>query len=222
MCGRFALSATAAELAAQFEVELGATLAPRYNIAPSQPVLIVRGGDDGRVAALVRWGLVPFWADDPAIGGRLINARAETVASKPAFRAAFRRRRCLVPASGYYEWQARAAGKRPWFIHPMHGAVVAIAGVWERWERDGTVSESCALLTCAANARVRPVHDRMPVLIPPADYARWLDAQATPTALDALLAPAPDASLALHPVAQLVNSPRHDSADCIAPLALAD
>lgn len=222
MCGRFALTAPAPLLEQQFDVELGGPVAPRYNIAPSQPVLIVRRNVAAREAVLVSWGLVPFWADAPGTGARMINARAETVAGKPAFRAAFRRRRCLVPASGYYEWQARASGKQPWFIHPAASACCAIAGVWEHWERDGSVIESCALLTCAANARLHAIHDRMPVVIAPRDYAPWLDEATPATDLAPLLAAPADDAFALHPVARRVNSPRNDDAHCIEPVALVD
>jgi putative SOS response-associated peptidase YedK len=217
MCGRFMLNSDAAAIATEFGVAPAAELEPRYNIAPSQPVLIVRAADPGRAAVEVRWGLVPAWAKDLEMGHRLINARSETAAEKPAFRAAFRRRRCLVPADGYYEWQSRAGGKQPYFIHAATGGCFGIAGLWERWQNGELVVESCALLTCAANRRLREVHDRMPVIIRPDDYNLWLDDATEPSMLAALLKPAPESSLDRHPVSKRVNSPRNDSIECIAP-----
>lgn len=221
MCGRYMLARDAQTLAAEFDMAPPAGLTPRYNIAPSQPVLIVRQEDQRRYAALVKWGLVPFWADDLKIGNRLLNARSETVASKPAFRAAFKQRRCLVPADGYYEWQTRAGAKQPFLIAPTNQQCCAIAGVWERWERAGNVLESCALLTCAANETLRVIHDRMPVVIARSDYADWLDPQATASTLCALLRPAADDWFTTLAVSMRVNSPRHDSGACIEPLARA-
>ncbi|MGE0483262.1 MAG: SOS response-associated peptidase [Gammaproteobacteria bacterium] len=219
MCGRYTLHADPSEIAATLGVAPPVEFAPRYNIAPTQPVPIVFAADGERLWHLVSWGLVPSWARDPKMGARLINARAETVAEKPAFRAAFRRRRCLVPASGYYEWQTVGGGKQPWYIYPAAGGCLAFAGIWEHWQRDGAVIESCAILTCAANASLAVVHDRMPVLIEPADFARWLAAEsAGPPPLD-LLRPAADGTLRLHAVGKRVNSPRHEGSDCIRPLA---
>ncbi len=215
MCGRFMLNSDAAEIVAEFEIEPVAGVQPRYNIAPSQPVLIIRDEEHGRTAAEVRWGLIPSWSRNPKIGNRLINARSETVAEKPAFRAAFRRRRCLVPAGGYYEWQARPGGKQPYFIYAAAGGCFGIAGLWERWQRDDQVIESCTLLTCDANRRLSEVHNRMPVVVRRDDYNLWLDAAAEPSVLAAVLKPAPDSSFDLHPVSKRVNSPRNDSIECI-------
>jgi putative SOS response-associated peptidase YedK len=215
MCGRYTLHADPAEIAATFDVAPPPHLAPRYNIAPTQPVPVVLATAGERLFHLVNWGLVPSWARDPKMGARMINARAETVAEKPAFRAAFRRRRCLVPASGYYEWQAVPGGKQPWYIHPAATGCLAFAGIWEHWQGDGAVIESCAILTCAANTRLAPIHDRMPVIIEPADFARWLAAEsAGPPPLD-LLRPAPADTLQLRAVGKRVNSPRHEGPDCI-------
>lgn len=215
MCGRYALSAEAADIAAEFEVMLREPLAPRYNISPSQPVLVIREEVATRIATLLSWGLLPSWSRDAAMRGRLINARAETAASKPSFRSAYKRRRCLVPASGYYEWRATEGGKQPYYIHPADGGMFAIAGLWEHWERDGTVIETCALLTSAANDRLAAVHDRMPVVIARDAYAAWLDPTSSNAVLEPLLAPAPSARFTFHAVSRRVNSPRHDDRDCI-------
>ncbi|MCB1748588.1 MAG: SOS response-associated peptidase [Gammaproteobacteria bacterium] len=215
MCGRYTLHADPAEIATAFDVAPPAQLAPRYNIAPTQPVPIVLEADGERLWHLVNWGLVPSWARDPKMGARMINARAETVAEKPAFRAAFRRRRCLVPASGYYEWQVTAHGKQPWYIHPVGGGCLAFAGLWEHWEGDGTVIESCTILTCAANASLAAVHDRMPVILAHADFARWLAPETAGPPPRDLLRAAPEATLALRAVSKRVNSPRHEGPECI-------
>lgn len=217
MCGRFTLRSAPDTLATQFDIDACEPYGPRYNIAPTQPVLAVMGADDRRVGHFLRWGLVPSWAKDPRIGSRMINARAETVAEKPSFRAAFRRRRCLIPADGYYEWAATSAGKQPWFIHRPDDACFAFAGLWERWEHDGTVIESCAIVTCAANARLAAVHDRMPVVIAPADYTEWLTCAPTTPAPTALLRAMDEDFFALRRVTKRVNSPRHDGPDCISP-----
>jgi len=218
MCGRYMLARDAQSLADEFGITAPERLAPRYNIAPTQPALIVREVDRRRVATLVRWGLVPFWADDIAIGNRMINARAETVAEKPAFRAAFRRRRCLVPADGYYEWQTRDGRKQPYLIAPADGGCFALAGLWELWQRDGNELETMSLLTCGANQTLSAIHDRMPVVIARADYATWLAVDTPAKQLQALLQPAADDAFVPRAVSTRVNSPRHDDAECIAPL----
>jgi putative SOS response-associated peptidase YedK len=215
MCGRYALISDPAELAAQFDVAPPSAFAPRYNIAPSQPVLLVRNENQRRTSACLQWGLLPSWSKEATAGRRPINARAETVAEKPSFRAAFRRRRCLVPADGYYEWAARDGTKQPYFIYRDDRAPFAIAGLWEYWERDGNIVESCALLTCAANGFLSRVHHRMPVLIEPKNYALWLSAETRPDALGDLLTPANDDIFALHAVTKRVNSPANDSQECI-------
>ncbi|MGR8919921.1 MAG: SOS response-associated peptidase [Gammaproteobacteria bacterium] len=221
MCGRYALISDATELAEAFGVEMPPVFAPRYNIAPSQPVLIVRASERGREADIVEWGLLPSWSKDPRSARRPINARAETVAEKPSFRAAWRRRRCLVPANGYYEWAKRPGGKQPYYIHRRDDAPFAIAGIWEAWERDGNRIESCALLTCAASERLAAVHDRMPVTLAPAAYALWLG-EASDGDAAALLTPAPDDAFELRAVSTRVNAPANDSPECLEPLADAD
>ena len=198
--------------------------APRYNIAPSQGILAVRaapdGGDGAREAAVLRWGLVPSWAKDPDIGNRVINARAETVAEKPSFRAAFRRRRCLVPATGFYEWRAASGPKQPYTIGMADGGPFAMAGLWEHWTGpDGAAVETCAILTTEANELLRPIHARMPVIVAPSDFDLWLDpALAMPELLAPLLRPFDAAAMAAHPVSRHVNNVRNDDPGCVEPL----
>jgi len=221
VCGRFFLDADLDTLVDHFRVErlafpVGAYR--RYNIAPTQTAPVVRQGPGGRTLALLRWGLVPFWADDPKLGTRMINARAERVAQAPAYRHAFRRRRCLVPASGFYEWRPGAGGKQPYAIVPAQAPLFAFAGLWERWEKGETPLESFTLIVTDANAALRPIHDRMPVILRAEDYALWLDPRTDPARLQALLRPAEDAAVRAYPVSQRVNDPRHDDPDLIRPL----
>ena len=220
MCGRYELHAHPAAIALAFGLEVPPDLAPRYNIAPMQQVPIVRVNAHGaRELALVRWGLVPRWAKDPAIGAKMINARGETVRDKPAFRTAYRRHRCLVPASGFYEWQARdGGGKQPMHIAMRDGAPFAFAGVAERWlGPDNEPLDTCAIVTTDANALLRAVHERMPVIVAPADYARWLD----PTIADPgdILAPFDAGAMRYAPVSTRVNSVKFDDATLIEPVA---
>ena len=220
MCGRFTLT-TAAEIVADvFGVAAAPRLTPRYNIAPTQPVAVVRATSAGAPEiALLRWGLIPAWAKDPAIGNRMINARAETVADKPAFRTAFQKRRCLVPADGFYEWQKTAGGKRPFLIRTRDARPFALAGLWESWQQpSATVIESCTIITTAANALMGPIHDRMPVIVAPARYQAWLDPALSDRAtLEQILVPYPAAELIAQAVTTRVNNPRNDDPDCLAP-----
>jgi putative SOS response-associated peptidase YedK len=187
-------------------------------VAPTQPVLAVRQGAVGREAVALRWGLIPSWSKETR-GSGLINARSETAAYKPAFRSAFRKRRCLVPADGFYEWEALPGRKQPFLFRRPDGGSFAIAGLWENWMApDGRAIETCALLTTEANAVVRPVHDRMPVLVGPADFDRWLTPDTTPTEMLTLLRPAPDDALTALAVGPLVNSARHEGPGCVEPL----
>lgn len=222
MCGRFTLTADSTTLAQQFALPTLPALAPRYNIAPTQPVAAVRVQDGQRELALLRWGLVPHWAKDTRSAARMINARAETVAEKPAFRAAFTYRRCLIPASGFYEWQATADGKHPHYFQPadpVNSGMFAFAGLWEQWAAaDGSTLESCTIITTAANATVQPIHERMPVILPPTAYATWLDPTVPRGALAALLQPYPASAMQVYPVSSRVNSPRNDDAACTAPV----
>lgn len=238
MCGRYTLTSSFANLQAEFDLAAspapGALAAPRYNVAPGQMVPVVKNQPE-RALTPARWGLVPYWADDPRIGNRMINARSESVASKPAFRDALSRRRCLVVADGFYEWQeaadggrvgrgagrsaSRGASKIPHYVHRRSGAPFGMAGLWERWQApDGTWLESCTIITCDANALMRPLHDRMPVILDRASYDRWLDPAPLPAAaLQPLLHTPPVDDFEAYPVSTLVNAPQHDEPACIEP-----
>jgi putative SOS response-associated peptidase YedK len=218
MCGRFAQKSPARKIKQQFKVEEVPPLAERYNVAPAQSVLAVREAPDGREAAFLKWGLVPRWAKDPAVGNRLINARSETVTEKPSFREAFKRRRCLVPMEGFYEWSRRGDRKRPFYFHMRDGEPFAVAGLWETWEGDGGVLETCTLLTTEANGLLASYHDRMPVILRPEDYDLWLDAEVRGTeVLLPLLRPYPREGMTAYVVSPLVNSPSNDSPRCVEP-----
>jgi len=223
MCGRFTLRTAGKVLAEVFHLPQVPQLPFRYNIAPTQAVAAVRqaAGSGQRELVQLRWGLIPSWAEDKKIGARLINARAETAASKPSFRSAFRHRRCLVPADGFYEWQRLDGRKQPYYLRLRDDRPFVFAGLWETWTSpDGEVVESAALLTTDANATVRPVHDRMPVILAPADYERWLDpAVQKPDVLRPLLRPYPAEEMAAYPVSLRVNAPRNDDPKCIEAMA---
>ncbi|MBX3001095.1 MAG: SOS response-associated peptidase [Caldilineaceae bacterium] len=220
MCGRFTLRATPQAVADLFDLPEAPPLEPRYNIAPTQPILAVRENPETgkREVTFFNWGLIPAWADDPSIGSRMINARAETVVEKPSFRAAFKYRRCIVPADGFYEWQKIKGGKQPHLIGMADGAPFGFAGLWEHWERDGSVIESCTLLTTDANELVAPIHNRMPVILQPEDYEEWL-ARSIQTAdlLRHLLRPFPAEKMAAFPVSTVVNNPRNEDPACVVP-----
>ena len=222
MCGRFTLTDPDQDLAVQFNLPDIPALEPRYNIAPTQQVAAVRVAAEGAVRelALLRWGLVPFWAKDPDIGARLINARAETVAEKPAFRDAFKRRRCLVVADGFYEWQKQEGRKQPFYIRLREGRPFAFAGLWERWRGpDESIVESCTLLTTGPNELMEPLHNRMPVILRPQDYTLWLDPGVQRAdLLQPLLVPYPAEEMHAYPVSRRVNSPDNDDPQCIEPL----
>ena len=210
MCGRFAQKSDPKRIAKQFGVSEVPAAEARYNVAPTQDLLCVREGGDGREMTFFKWGLVPSWAKDPSMGSRLINARSETVTEKPAFREAFKRRRCIVPADGFYEWQRQGGRRQPYFFRMRDEAPFGFAGLWDRWEgEDGRVLNSCTILTTEANEAVRPVHDRMPVILPPADYDLWLEQDVRKRDLLAeLLRPYPASEMTSHPVSPAVNSPR--------------
>jgi len=199
VCGRFSLTTPGELIAETFGLDEAPELQPRYNIAPTQPVLAVRRPreDDPRELVPLRWGLMGPGLRDPSQGPPLINARAETAARKPAFREAFRHRRCLIPADGFYEWQGEKGAKVPHVIRPRTGGLIAFAGVWRDWRGEGGVIPTCAIITCPANATLAPIHDRMPVVIGPGDFGLWLGQDGPGAAR--LMQPAPDALLEATP-----------------------
>ncbi len=214
MCGRYVLVAPGAVIAEHFRLAEVPVYPPSYNIAPTRQALVVRETPAGeREAAMLRWGLIPPGAKDTRVGSRMINARAESVADKPAFRAAFRRRRCLVPADGFYEWQSVAGGRKtPYFIRLASGAPLALAGLWEQWRPPaGDAIATFTIITTAANEAMRAFHDRMPVLVAPADHDEWLS---SPNA-SGLLAPWSGEPLEIRPVSARVNSVRNDAPDLL-------
>jgi putative SOS response-associated peptidase YedK len=213
MCGRYALHASPEVVALQFGLSQ-IEFQPSYNIRPGTDISVVRENRDGeRVAARHRWGLVPHWAKDPAIGGKLANARGETIAERPAFRDAFRSRRVLVPASGFYEWHSARGRKSPWYLRPLDAPLFALAGVASYWKGLYSVS----LITTGPNEVMRPIHDRMPVLISPADYAAWLDRKRQAD-LMGFIKPYPADRMAAHAVSPRVNRPENDDPALIEPV----
>ena len=221
MCGRFTLVSPYVAVTERFHAAAPPDLRPRYNIAPGQDVLCVIRDVENRIEPL-RWGLIPFWAKDPSIGNRLINARAETVAEKPSFRSAFAKRRCLVVADGFYEW--RPAGKRkvPVYIFLKSKKPFGFAGLYESWKDPGGKEiRTCTIITTEANEIVRPIHDRMPVILPEGAEDRWLDpAEGSRERLQAILTPYPAGDMAAFDVTSIVNSAAHDAPDCITPAQL--
>ncbi len=221
MCGRFNLRTPAVELAEIFELLRTPELPPRFNIAPTQPVAVVRQVEAGRELSLLHWGLIPGWAKDPSMGARMINARSETVATKPSFRAAFKRRRCLIPADGFYEWKKTGGRtKQPFHIGMRDERPFAFAGLWEHWTgADGTAIESCTIITTEANDLLADVHDRMPVILTADDYTRWLDPKRDDKdELQSLLIPYPPDEMKAYPVGTIVNNPRNETPECIEPV----
>lgn len=226
MCGRYTLTRVE-DLAGRFGV-LGETppLAPSFNIAPASAVAAVGADAEGnRRLRKLRWGLVPHWADDPGIGQRMINARAESVGQKPAFKGALQRRRCLIPADGFYEWRRPGEGesgpKQPYYISLADGSPYAFAGLWESWESpEGEKIQSTTIITTGANELVAQIHHRMPVILPPASYDAWLDPRTRdPQEVLPLLAPYPAEEMQAHPVSTHVNRPANDDESCVAPVA---
>lgn len=221
MCGRFALSRSERIDWAQFGVRRGPALPPHWNLGPGRAIAAVRDAGAGAEVALLAWGLIPYWAKERSIGARLANARAESVHEKPAFRAAFQQRRCLIPADGFYEWQvvSGTVRKQPWFVHRDDDGIFALAGLWERWQPpDGDPLESCTVLTTAANALMAPIHHRMPVIIASAHYGEWLFPETAADRARELLVPWAATEMKAHRVSLRVNSSAHDDAACIAPL----
>ncbi len=218
MCGRFSLISDLSELQLRFDFENPLTdYALRYNIAPTQFVLTVRPEDGRNVAENMRWGLIPSWAKDMSIGNRAINARAETLGERPMFRTALRRRRCLILADGFYEWTGRGKARQPMRILLKTGEPFAFAGLWESWTNpEGETIHSCTIITTTPNDVMRPIHDRMPVILRPQDESAWLDhMNEDASALQSLLTPYPPDMMDAYPVSTLVNSPANDTPDVI-------
>lgn len=217
MCGRYTLRTPSKELAKAFGVEEVPEVEARFNITPAQTVAGVRRTPDGREMKFLKWGLVPSWAKDTSMGTKLINARSETVAEKPAFRDAFKRRRCLIPADGFYEWKREGDRKQPYFFRLREERPFAFAGLWDRWQPDGEDAvESCTILTTEANSVLRPVHDRMPVILHPDDYEAWLDDDVRKSdLLKELLQPYPAREMTGYPVSPTVNSARRQGEQLI-------
>jgi putative SOS response-associated peptidase YedK len=220
MCGRFAFYASREAVRATFGVDLPGDWQPSYNVAPSRPVPVIRAPATRAEGAWLRWGLIPSWARDPAIGHRLINARVETIASKPAFRGAFRHRRCVVLASGFYEWQAGPAGKVPRYISAADGSLLALAGLWESWQGPDGAVETCTIITTAATPGIARIHDRMPLLVAPAVLPAWLAGPAAGVALETVLAGSPPA-LRHWAVDRAVNNPAVDEPRLVEPATAA-
>ena len=222
MCGRFTLTVDPAELQEQFEnYNFPPKYAPRFNVAPTQPVLAIPN-DGENTADFFVWGLIPMWAKDPGIGSRLINARGETLAEKPAFRGSLKYKRCLILADGFYEWKSAEArkSKTPYFIHMKDHKPFAFAGLWDSWNSpDGSLVKSCTIITTEPNELVSIIHNRMPVILHPRDYAKWLDTSPqTPDQLKPLIKPFPTEEMTAYPVSTLVNKTENDTAQLVVPI----
>lgn len=221
MCGRFNLLAEGEAVQAQFGLSAAPDISPRYNIAPTQPIAAVRVHPHKRARELTyfQWGLLPSWAKDPKISYRMFNARSETAHEKPSFRAAYKRRRCLVPSNGFYEWQKTPNGKQPMLLTVGDSELFAMAGLWEYWSHaDGSEIESCTVLTCEPNALLAPIHNRMPVILGPEEYDLWLDSDAPLPAVKAVLRPFSAESMQATPISTLVNNARNDVPDVLTPV----
>jgi putative SOS response-associated peptidase YedK len=223
MCGRFTLTVNPADLKDTFsEYIFPPKFGPRFNIAPSQPVLAIPN-DEKNTADFFIWGLIPMWAKDPSIGNRLINARGETVAEKPSFRGSFKYKRCLILADGFYEWKANSGKKTktPYFIHMKDRKPFALAGLWDAWESpDGSSIKTCTIITTTPNELMEHLHDRMPVILHPRDYAKWLDVSPqTPENLLPLIKPFPADEMSAYRVSTLVNKPANDSPELLVPVS---
>lgn len=217
MCGRFALKTPTAQLASRFKLDEVVEVTPRFNISPGTDIPAIRYSPEGkRVMHLLRWGLVPHWAKDPSIGAKLSNARGETVADKPSFREAFKHRRCLVPADGFYEWKAEGKQKKPYFFSLKSGEPFALGGLWESWRTpDGGILRTCCLITTQPNEIMLPVHDRMPVIVSPDQYEAWLTGE--PDDALALVKPYPNGEMQAWAVSKRVSRSGEEGDDLIRP-----
>lgn len=220
MCGRFSLAQSAETIAQIFQLPEIPNLIPRYNIAPTQQIGTILQKTQ-RQFQWMRWGLIPSWAKDPGIGNKLINARDETLTEKPSFRKAFKHRRCLIIADGFYEWQKVDNRKQPYYLQMQDGKPFAFAGLWDTWQPpEGEEIVSCTIITTNANSLAEPIHDRMPVILAPDSYERWLDPTSTdPQTLQELLKPYDSKAMKATPVSSAVNNPGNEKPECIAPIA---
>ncbi|MEM7280172.1 MAG: SOS response-associated peptidase [Pseudomonadota bacterium] len=219
MCGRYAFFAPADAIATLFEIEDPPEIEFSYNVAPTDYVPAVRYQEGARRLSMLRWGLIPFWAKNKQIGVKMINARAETVSEKPAYKSAFKQRRCLLPASGFFEWQKTSQGKQPHFISLSTGEAFAFAGIWESWGKDEEKIESVSIITTQPNPLVAQVHDRMPVIVPKDYFAKWLGEESAESGdLKEYLVPYPENEMRFYPVGKAVGNPRNKTQECIAPL----
>ncbi|MDH3866623.1 MAG: SOS response-associated peptidase [Desulfobulbaceae bacterium] len=221
MCGRFALKTPPRSVQEHFHLPEAIHLSPRYNIAPSQAVAVVRHLPGKRFPQLdmLRWGLIPHWAKDMKVGYKMINARAETLGQKPSFREAFKKRRCLIATDGFYEWKHSGKAKQPIYVHMKNGAVFGFAGLWESWNSpDGSIVKSCTIVTTAPNRLISEIHDRMPAILPPEQYQTWLQDSTPDHLLQKLLRPYPPEEMTAYWVSSEVNSPKNDTPDCIKPI----
>jgi putative SOS response-associated peptidase YedK len=218
MCGRYVITSSPEAIRQQFGYGEQPNFPPRYNVAPTQAVPIVRLAEGKRQFALVRWGLIPSWVKDPRAFSLLINARGESVVDKPAFRAAMKRRRCLFPADGFYEWKEEGGRKRPYFVRPKSGGPMAFAGLWETWTGpNGEEQETAAIVTTSANRTLSAIHDRMPVIVAPEGFDFWLSDKVDAQTAAALIAPAPENLLEAYEISTAVNRVVNDSAMLLVP-----
>ncbi|MEH6988442.1 SOS response-associated peptidase [Cytobacillus firmus] len=219
MCGRFSLEEDINKLQQYFNFEVAEEITPRFNIAPSQRILTIISNGQNRRAGTMKWGLVPFWAKEEKIGYKMINARSESIEEKPSFKHAFKRRRCLIVATGFYEWQKTEEGKQPYRFIMKDNRPFAFAGLWETWKKGEKPLHTCTIITTTPNAVTEDIHDRMPVILKEEDYDSWMDPHNQDTELlKTLLVPYAAEEMAKYKVSDLVNSPRNDVADVLTPL----
>lgn len=219
MCGRYNLIATSELIVEHFKLKRLPHYRPDYNIPPGQKILaIVQLEDGGNKGVNLHWGLIPSWSKDPKIANRMINARAETLSDKPSFRAAYSKRRCLIPATGFYEWQQTESAKQPFHVHYPDNRLFAFAGLWEHWENDKETIYSCSIITCPALAPIADIHERMPVIITADDYAAWLDRDNTTPEIKLFDQAIPYRHMLITPVSHYVNNPAHNDTSCVSPI----
>jgi putative SOS response-associated peptidase YedK len=219
MCGRYSLIATVDQLLEEFDLADAGELEARYNIAPSEHIPVIRVREGVRRLDSLKWGLVPSWAKDPEIGHRMINARAETVSEKPSFRAALKRRRCIIPATGFFEWKRDGKKKIPYYFRAKSGPLFGLAGLWEHWEGEDGLLETCTIITTTANTLVGKIHDRMPVILKKSNYSAWLDIGGEITGgVGEVFSPYPEGEIDAYEVSGEVNSPKAEGSNLVEPV----